>query len=89
MPHGDNLVYNYHNSIVACDETIDIAFKGPFRGGELYLLVDGIWKDVDMVEGYTMNISSNTPAEIEANSMEMIYKHNILPGAVASRMLVC
>ena len=64
IPDGYDLTYNYHDSIVACDQTINVTFKGPFKGKVLFLMVDGIWKDKITVESYKLSIDCSTPAQI-------------------------
>lgn len=94
IPIGDDLAFNYHDSIVSSDETMTFECKGPYRFSKLYLLVDGIWKDGKTVEGHTLTIQCSTPAQIEAHPHSddekkpcSRLKRDIMSDAVASRCL--
>ena len=94
IPIGDDLAYNYHDSLVSSDETMTFECKGPFRFARLCLLVDGIWKDGKTVEGYTLTIECSTPAQIapvphsdDVNSHKYRAKQGMMSDAVVSRCL--
>lgn len=96
IPFGDNLAYNYHDSLVSSDETMTFVCKGPFRFAKLCLLVDGIWKDGKTVEGYTLTIQCSTPAQIapvphtdDVNGHKNWAKKGMMCDAVVSRCLAC
>lgn len=89
IPYGDNLVYNYIDSKVSKEKEISLSTSKSNVNqwsDEIFLIVDGIWKDKKTVEPYMLTIETSCQSEITAGAQN--YASNcVITDTVASRCI--